>query len=112
MWQPEHRKTPGWGAVQTPNYTVLLDPLPKTEGSSAYASSFLSSMKEMGAQGQNGFFGVYYRIEREANLGWYFIFANVNFFLLAGFSLGFTPYPHTHTHHHHQPPSQQPMHLL
>jgi len=60
MWQPEHRKTPGRGAVETPNYTVLLDPFPKTEGSSAYASSFLSSMKEMGAQSQNGFFGVYY----------------------------------------------------
>ena len=97
MWQPEHRKTPGRGTVQTPNYTVLLDPFPKTEGSSAYDSSVLSPTKEMGVQGQNGFFGVYYRIEREANLAWYFIIANVNFFLLSGLSLGFTPHPHIYT---------------
>lgn len=74
---------------------------PKSEEPSAYASSFLSSTKEMGAQGQNEFFGVYNRIEREANLGWCFILANVNFFLLAGSSLGFTPHTHIHTHHHH-----------
>ena len=49
----EHRKAQRRGAVQTPKCNIFLGPFPKTGGFSAYASSFLSSTKEVGVQGKN-----------------------------------------------------------
>ena len=134
----EHRKAQRRGAVQTPKCNIFLGPFPKTGGFSAYASSFLSSTKEVGVQGKNEYsswrlregcvhmqFFFVFRTERETNLGWYILQTLASLCWLVSslcsvthvlhVTLFFPPHlspTHTHLPHHQQPPSHQPTHLL